>query len=365
MSPPASSQRKRELSSRRTLGRAALTFTLAIILLAGTGWDSADYWYDAHEQEVARSDPDPGVVIVALPGAGRAASVNIEAQPVDEVGAEPAHSETCSVENMAALSFIELPADDSPPLRFQILPQSMGVALAGASTRGVDLAAYARRKVLPGFPALYRAVAKRVAILDLPRIQDAAAFAGATVIGAVSSYNPYREGHEEGGPQTASGEPYDPDAWTAAVKADLRNQFGGIRFGKLYQPTFALVESGLKRVIVKINDVGPLKPGRVLDLNERSMRHFDPFLTQGLIQDVRVTLLPGEDWTPGPIGIAYAVDFAARTFGVAESSESGSLDSTIRQIGPELARLRTPLAPVSYYPEKASVRAEVKPTQGG
>ena len=60
---------------------------------------------------------------------------------------------------------------------------------------------------------------------------------------------------------------------------------------KIIEPTFALVESGEKCVIVKINDVGPLRPGRVIDLNERSMRYFDPTQQLGLISDVKVTLL--------------------------------------------------------------------------
>jgi rare lipoprotein A len=122
-------------------------------------------------------------------------------------------------------------------------------------------------------------------------------------MGAVSTYNPFRGGKEEGGPQTASGELYDPLAWTAAIKTELRNRFRGVRYGRLYQPTFALVQSGDKQLIVKINDVGPLRPGRVLDLNERSMRHLDPFLTKGVIRDVRITPLPGEDWTAGPVGV--------------------------------------------------------------
>jgi rare lipoprotein A len=84
-----------------------------------------------------------------------------------------------------------------------------------------------------------------------------------------------------------------------------------VRYGKLYQPTFALVESGAKQVIVRINDVGRLKPGRVLDLNERSMRYFDPFLSRGLIEDVRITLLPGEDWTPGPVGGVQLISLAS------------------------------------------------------
>ena len=123
-----------------------------------------------------------------------------------------------------------------------------------------------------------------------------------------------------------------------------------------------LVESGHKQIIVRVNDVGPLKSGRVLDLNERSMRHFDPFLTRGLIQDVKITLLPGEDWIPGPVGTGYALDFTAGARLAAASPGFGSIDSTSWQMEPELARLRTPLAPVSYHPERGNVRAEMRPS---
>ena len=68
-----------------------------------------------------------------------------------------------------------------------------------------------------------------------------------------------------------------------------------------YQPAYALVESGERKAVVRINDVGPLNPGRVIDLNERSMRYFDPTLQLGLIREVKVTLLAGVDWTPGPV----------------------------------------------------------------
>jgi rare lipoprotein A len=132
-------------------------------------------------------------------------------------------------------------------------------------------------------------------------IQKYAAPTPATVVGIASTYNPYRYGIGSDGKQTASGEPYDPAAWTAAIRIDLREQFGGVRYGKNYRPTFALVESGKKGAIVKISDVGPLKPGRVIDLNERSMRYFDPTQQLGLIGDVKVTLLRDENWTPGPI----------------------------------------------------------------
>ena len=95
------------------------------------------------------------------------------------------------------------------------------------------------------------------------------------------------------------------------IKLDefLRNQFRGVRYGRLYQPTFALVDNGDKQVIVKINNIGPLRPGRVLNLNERSMRH-DLSMTRGLLDDVRITLLPRENWTPGPVSSTYAINSA-------------------------------------------------------
>jgi rare lipoprotein A len=80
----------------------------------------------------------------------------------------------------------------------------------------------------------------------------------------------------------------------------LRQKFGGVQFGA--KPTYALVEAVGKKVIVKINDVGPLTPGRIIDLNERAMRHFDPSMQLGVISGVRVSPLSGDDWIPGPIG---------------------------------------------------------------
>lgn len=120
-----------------------------------------------------------------------------------------------------------------------------------------------------------------------------------TIVGAASWYNPRSE---SGDTETSSGEPYDPDKWTAAIQIDLRAQFGGVAYGKNYRVAYTLVESGNKRVIVKINDVGPLKPGRVIDLSERAMRYFDQALLLGLLANVKVIPLPGESWTPGPVG---------------------------------------------------------------
>jgi rare lipoprotein A len=123
---------------------------------------------------------------------------------------------------------------------------------------------------------------------------------GDAIVGAASTYNPFRPGWREGGPNTASGERYNPSVWAAAIKTSLRQKFGGVRYGE--RPKFALVEAVGKKVIVKINDVGPLTPGRIIDLNERAMRHFDPSLRRGVIHDVRVRPLSGDYWIPGPVG---------------------------------------------------------------
>jgi peptidoglycan lytic transglycosylase len=130
--------------------------------------------------------------------------------------------------------------------------------------------------------------------------KSGAAVKGDAVFGKASTYNPLRPNDSTaGGLRTASGENYDPKDWTAAIRTTLRRLFGGINFGKRYQPVFALVESNKKRAIVRINDVGPLKPGRVIDLNERAMQYFDPSLKLGILP-VKVTPLAG-DRKPGPI----------------------------------------------------------------
>ena len=125
------------------------------------------------------------------------------------------------------------------------------------------------------------------------------AVSGDAVVGAASVYSPNWPGYREGGWNTASGERYDPSAWAAAIQTGLRQMFGGVRYGT--PPKYALVEGAGKKAVVKINDVGPLKPGRVIDFDEQTMRYFDPTLRRGVIHDVRVSPLPGEGWTAGPI----------------------------------------------------------------
>jgi rare lipoprotein A len=128
-----------------------------------------------------------------------------------------------------------------------------------------------------------------------------AGYAAAPIAGIASTYNPLEWNATDAGTMhTASGEIYDPDGWTAAIQTDLRWLFNGVRYGKRYRPSYALVEVGDKRVIVRVNDVGPLAPGRVIDLNERTMRYFDPSMQTGIL-DAKVTPLTGDDFVAGPI----------------------------------------------------------------
>jgi rare lipoprotein A len=142
--------------------------------------------------------------------------------------------------------------------------------------------------------------AARSEIVAVHSIAVVAAASGEAIVGAASTYNPFKPGWREGGPNTASGERYDPSVWAAAIKTSLRQKFGGVLYGA--RAKYALVEAVGKKVIVKINDVGPLTPGRIIDLNERTMRYFDPSLQRGVINRVKVMPLLGDYWIPGPVG---------------------------------------------------------------
>lgn len=116
---------------------------------------------------------------------------------------------------------------------------------------------------------------------------------GETIIGPASFY--------EDPQQTASGEQYDPDAFTAAARLKIRDKFGGIRFGRLYQPAFAIAEYEGKKLILKFNDVGPLVKDRKFDLSRAAMAYFGG-LIKGVLPNLKVTLLPlGQIYSQGPV----------------------------------------------------------------
>jgi len=158
-------------------------------------------------------------------------------------------------------------------------------------------------------PRLTSLVSDTVLAAERDAISDVTLLDTADVVsGGASMYDPCDAyDGDAGGIETASGEPYNPTAWTAAIKTDLRSAFGGIHYGRTYRPAFALVEGAGRRAIVKINDVGPLRPGRVIDFSRQTMRYFDPLLRRGVIEGVTVTPLVGSNWTPGPLGSVPAV----------------------------------------------------------
>ena len=98
---------------------------------------------------------------------------------------------------------------------------------------------------------------------------------GDAIVGAASTYNPFRPGWREGGPNTASGERYDPSVWAAAIKTSLREKFGGVLYGA--RPKYALVEAVAQKLslLTRSGPLGsfggsPLRPtnGRVTDLSQ-------------------------------------------------------------------------------------------------
>src|SRR3979411_3437588 len=91
---------------------------------------------------------------------------------------------------------------------------------------------------------------------------------GNAIVGHAHPSNPFRPGWREGGPNTASGERYDPSVWAAAIKTSLRQKFGGVLYGA--RPKYALVEAVGRKVIVKVNHAGPLQPGRIIAPNQRA-----------------------------------------------------------------------------------------------
>ena len=320
-------------------------------------WDDIEYNYAAQASFESETVVLPISKSGFLPG-------DAHALAVAHIGVQSSIA-ACSLFDGVELAFLELPVSVGEPLPPAIVRQtghdmlnSVGLVLAGAGGNTLEWVSDAHNATRPKFSTAYHAVRALAAAMQLNRIKDEAALARTTIIGTVSTYNPYRDGKQEGDALTASGELYDPGAWTAAIQIDLRNQFGGIRYGRLYQPAFALVESGDKQVIVKVNDVGPLRPGRVLDLNERTMRYFDPFLARGLLADARISLLPGEDWTPGPITSASLISFATSSWRIAPAQLGPIVPAESEK---DLLRLGTRL-PSSI---QESVRAEAAPNVDG
>jgi rare lipoprotein A (peptidoglycan hydrolase) len=137
---------------------------------------------------------------------------------------------------------------------------------------------------------------------------------------------------------TSSGEAYDPKAFTAAVQLALRDRFGGVKSGANYRAVYVIAEFGGKRAVLKINNVGTLKAGRLFDLSRAAMEYFDG-IEKGLIDNLKVTILPlGRHYTLGPL--------------------SGEVEEVLITVVPPAAPLLSPAMTEARH-ETAAVRASL------
>jgi rare lipoprotein A len=152
--------------------------------------------------------------------------------------------------------------------------------------------------------------------------------------------------------RTASGEPYDRKAYTAAAQLEIRDRFGGIRFGRLYQPAYAIAEYAGKKLIIKFNDVGPLLPGRKFDLSRAAMEYFDG-VEKGLLEDFKVTPLPlGQVYATGPVTDAdlIALGIGAAPALAAQPAPSPAPPVLAHEPTAVAAEPQAEAVPVSPYP---------------
>ncbi len=170
-----------------------------------------------------------------------------------------------------------------------------------------------------------------------------------TIVGAASFYDDPGE--------TASGEQYDPTAFTAAAQLNIRHKFGGIRFGRLYQPYYGLAEYAGKKLILKFNDVGPLRPGRQFDLSRAAMEYFDG-IEKGVLPDVKVTVLPfGPAYAAGPV---TDEQLAALRLGNGDFRLAGIDANDARKWNAEPSEAARPVADMAPAPADAALTAADK-----
>ncbi len=118
------------------------------------------------------------------------------------------------------------------------------------------------------------------------------------VKGQASYYGPGFQGN-----RTSQGDRFDTEEYSAAIQIDIRNQFGvPSGTGKKGYARVTNLNTG-KSILVKINDVGPLTSGRVIDLSQASFRSLSPTgtLGPGVLNNIKVEYL-GEFKKGSPVG---------------------------------------------------------------
>ena len=145
--------------------------------------------------------------------------------------------------------------------------------------------------------------------------------------GDASTYNPNVKGWKTGGQKLATGGRYNPNEYEAALQLDLAKKHRcGYGSGRTCQ---AVVQSADGRaLIVRINDNGPLVKGRVIDLNEKSMRYLSNGRygnNSGVLRNVTVSLLcDASNTTLGPLKEADRKAWASRTYNAPFANVGGT-----------------------------------------
>ena len=171
-----------------------------------------------------------------------------------------------------------------------------------------------------------------------------------TIVGIASFYDDPQE--------TASGEQYNPNAFTAAAQLEIRGKFGGVQYGRLYRPAYGLGEYGGKKIIVRFNDVGPLRPGRKFDLSRAAMAYFDSTLDKGLLPDFKMTPLPlGRAYPEGPV-----TDLQLADLGIDDNAVATAYAAVVEEPKPiHTNSIAQPKPPAVQGPEKVARPAQSKP----
>ena len=118
------------------------------------------------------------------------------------------------------------------------------------------------------------------------------------VRGQASYYGPGFQGN-----RTSQGDIFNTEEYSAAIQIDIRNQFGvPAGSGKKGYARVTNLSNG-RSILVKINDVGPLTSGRVIDLSQKAFRSLSPTgtLGPGVLNNIKVEYL-GQYKKGSPVG---------------------------------------------------------------
>jgi len=183
---------------------------------------------------------------------------------------------------------------------------------------------YTRRRRCSSVPDTIRQVRRLcivgcffVVLFSTPIVEAADECVKVSFRGDASTYNPYLPGWRTGGGTLATGGPYNPNSYDAALQLNLAKQYGCGYGSRAICHAVVQAPNG-HAMVVRINDNGPLVPGRVIDLNEKSMQYLSGGTmgrNSGIVKNVTVTLLCGiEGMALGPLDPNEREAWASRTF---------------------------------------------------